>query len=110
MPSPAGTKGATPSDAFLLAAIDALWPHQSSDSEHYLAAVVARIMAVKRDPKGQLPPHVLHLTDVGGFLRQLSASDPRLADVFPRNAHAHMAGFKKPKLSEFLLVSLVLPF
>lgn len=67
-------------------------------------------MATKKDPKGQLSMYTLHLTDVGGFLRQMSANDSRLADVFPRNAHAHMSGFKKPKLSEFLLTPQMQPY
>ena len=39
---------------------------------------------MKSDPKSQLPPFHLHLTDVGGFLRAAAGTDPRLATLFPK--------------------------
>jgi hypothetical protein len=56
------------------------------DNDGYLAACIAFILALKPDPKAQLPPFHLHLTDVGGFLRAAAGTDIRLAALFPRGA------------------------
>jgi hypothetical protein len=41
----------------------------------------------------------MHLTEVGGALRQRSDFDPRLAAIFPKG---QLAKARRPRLSEFL--------
>ena len=49
----------------------------------------------------------MHLTEVGGALRQRSAEDPRLASIFPKGPNAKA---RRPRLSEFLCKEELRPY
>jgi hypothetical protein len=49
----------------------------------------------------------MHLTEVGGALRQQSDTDGRLATIFPKG---QVAKAKRPRLSEFLSKEELKPF
>jgi hypothetical protein len=49
----------------------------------------------------------MHLTEVGGALRQRSEYDPRLAVIFPKG---QVAKSRRPRLSEFLSKDDLKPF
>lgn len=49
----------------------------------------------------------MHLTDVGGALRQRTDVDARLAHIFPKG---HSSKVKRPRLSEFLAKDELKPF
>lgn len=49
----------------------------------------------------------MHLTEVGGALRQRSEFDPRLAVIFPKG---QVAKSRRPRLSEFLSKEELKPF
>ena len=49
----------------------------------------------------------MHLTEVGGALRQRSDSDGRLATIFPKG---QIGRTKRPRLSEFLCKDELKPF
>ena len=51
--------------------------------------------------------HAMHLTEVGGALRQRSEFDPRLAVIFPKG---QVAKSRRPRLSEFLGKEDLKPF
>ena len=83
--------------------------------DEYLAVVIAYILNSKAQgqacaaAKAQMPGYSMHLTDVGGWLRSFSATDTRLADIFPRTGLGRRGG-KRPRLSEFLLQPRFRPF
>lgn len=49
----------------------------------------------------------MHLTEVGGALRQRSDADERLATIFPKG---QVGRTKRPRLSEFLSKEELRPF
>ncbi|KAG2437284.1 hypothetical protein HXX76_005943 [Chlamydomonas incerta] len=75
----------------VLAAVEAAFPAHPSDDDEYLTVAACYCLTTRRDPRGLLPPHSLHLTDLAAHLRGCAVADNRLAALLQRFAAAAAA-------------------